>query len=36
MVDPDYLTNGHNEKAMELVDNYINKMEIKGIHKKIY
>jgi len=36
MVDPDFLTNGHNEKAMELVDNYINKLEIKGINKKIF
>jgi len=36
MVDPDYLTNGHNEKAMELVDNYINKLEIKGMHKKVF
>lgn len=36
MVDPDYLENGLNEQAMKLVDDYINKMEVKGIHKKIY
>jgi len=36
MVDPDYLKNGLNEKAMELVDNYINELELKGMHKKIF
>ena len=36
MVDPNYLTNGLNEKAMALVDDYINKLEIKGISKKIF
>lgn len=36
MVDPNYLTNGLVEKAMALVDDYINKLEIKGIHKKIF
>lgn len=36
MVDPNYLKNGLVEQAMELVDNYINKLEIKGIEKKIF
>lgn len=36
MVDPTYLTNGNVEKAMEHVDNYINKLEIKGIEKKVF
>jgi len=36
MVDPDYLTNGLVEKAMEQVDGEINKLNIKGISKKIY
>lgn len=36
MVDPDYLKNGLNEKAMEVVDDYINKLELKGISKKIF
>ena len=31
MVDEDYLTNCHVEKAFELVDSYIKKLEIKGI-----
>ena len=34
--DPEYFTNGHLEKAMEHVDNFINKLEIKGISKKLY
>ena len=33
MVDPEYLTNGLVEKAMELVDDYINKLDIKGLSK---
>jgi len=36
MVDPEYLTNGKVEEAIELVDKYINKMEIAGISRKIY
>lgn len=36
MVDPEYLTNGKLEEAIELVDKYINKIEIKGISRKIY
>lgn len=36
MVDPDYLTNGKVEQAMELVDDYINKLKIEGLSKKIY
>jgi len=36
MVDPDYLKNGLNEQAMECVDGYINKLEIKGLEKKIF
>lgn len=36
MVDPDYLTNGLVEQAMTLVDDYINKMDIQRIHKKIF
>jgi len=34
--DPEYFTNGNLEKAMEHIDAYINKLEIKGISKKIY
>jgi len=36
MVDPDYLTNGLNEKAMKVVDDYINKLDVAGIHKKVF
>ena len=36
MVDDEYLTNGKVEEAMELVDNYINKIGIKGLSKKIF
>ena len=36
MVDDTYLTNGLIEKAMELVDGYVNKLEIKGIHKQVF
>jgi acetylornithine deacetylase/succinyl-diaminopimelate desuccinylase-like protein len=36
MVDPDYLTNGLNEQAMAQVDGCIQKLEIKGMHKKIF
>ena len=36
LVDPDYLTNGLCEKAMACVDDYINKLEVKGLQKKIY
>lgn len=33
MVDPDYLTNGLLEKAIDLVDQYINKLDIKGLSR---
>jgi hypothetical protein len=33
MVDPDYLTNGLVQKAMEEVDQYINKLEVQNISK---
>ena len=36
MVDPEYLTNGLLEKAMDLVDNYINQLNIEGIKKTIF
>jgi len=36
MVDPEYLTNGKVEEAMELVDKYINQLGIKGLSKEIY
>lgn len=36
MVDPEYLTNGLVEKCMEHVDNNINQLEIKGLHKKVF
>ena len=36
MVDPDYLTNGLLEKAIDLVDKYISKLEIKGLSRHIY
>ena len=34
--DPEYLTNGLLEQAMELVDNYISKLEITGLSKQIF
>ena len=34
--DSDFLTNGKIEQAMELVDNYIKELNIKGISKKIF
>jgi acetylornithine deacetylase/succinyl-diaminopimelate desuccinylase-like protein len=36
MVDPDYLTNGLCEQSMELVDKYIHKLDIKGMHQKTF
>jgi acetylornithine deacetylase/succinyl-diaminopimelate desuccinylase-like protein len=36
MVDPDYLTNGLMEKAMDLTDQYVNKLGIKGIKRNEY
>lgn len=33
MVDPDYLTNGLVQKAIELVDSYIQKLSIKGLSR---
>jgi len=34
--DADYLTNGRNEQAMELVDNYINQLQIEGLSKQVF
>jgi len=36
MVDSEYLTNGKLEQAIDLVDSYVNKLEIAGISRKIY
>lgn len=36
MVDAEYLKNGKMELAMDLVDNYINKLNLRGMSKKIY
>ena len=36
MVDPTYLTNGLVEKSMELVDDYINKIGVQNMTKKIF
>jgi acetylornithine deacetylase/succinyl-diaminopimelate desuccinylase-like protein len=36
MVDPDYLTNGLVQKAAEVVDQWINKLEIKGLSKQTF
>jgi len=36
MVDNEYLQNGLVEKSMECVDEYINKLEVKGISKQIF
>ena len=36
MVDPGYLTNGLVEKSMQLVDDYVNKLDIKGLSRKVY
>ena len=36
MVDSEYLTNGLLEQAMDHVDTYINKLEIKGLKKHIF
>lgn len=36
MVDDTFLTNGLIEKCMELVDGYVNKLELEGISKKIF
>ena len=36
MVDPDYLTNGLNEKAIDLVDQYIQKIGVKGLSRHIF
>jgi hypothetical protein len=36
MVDPEYLKNGLVEKAIELVDDYVQKLEIKGLERKIF
>jgi hypothetical protein len=33
MVDSNYLTNGLVEKCIALVDDYVNKLEIVGIHR---
>jgi nitroimidazol reductase NimA-like FMN-containing flavoprotein (pyridoxamine 5'-phosphate oxidase superfamily) len=36
MVDTTYRTNGLLEKAIELVDQYVQKLEIKGLERKIF
>lgn len=36
MVDTTYRTNGLLERAIDLVDQYINKLDIKGIERKIF
>jgi len=36
MVDPEYQENGLCEQAMKLVDDYINKLEIKGMTKTVF
>jgi acetylornithine deacetylase/succinyl-diaminopimelate desuccinylase-like protein len=36
MVDPDYLKNGLVEQAIQLVDDYINKLEVRGLSRKIF
>jgi acetylornithine deacetylase/succinyl-diaminopimelate desuccinylase-like protein len=36
MVDPEYLTNGKMEEAIDLVDKYINNLKIVGIERKVY
>lgn len=36
MVDPTYLENGELEKCMKLVDDYINKLGVKGVSKEIF
>ena len=36
MVDENYLTNGLIEQAIQLVDDYINKLEIKGLSRKVF
>jgi len=35
-VDPEFYTNGLTEKAIELVDKYINELEIKGINRHTF
>lgn len=34
-VDPDFFSNGLNEKAIELVDQYVKSLEIEGISREI-
>ena len=36
MVDENYTTNGLLERAMDLVDSYVKKLEIKGIERKVF
>ena len=36
MVDTTYRTNGLLEKAIDLVDQYVNKLEIKGVERKVF
>jgi len=36
LVDAEYKTNGLLEKAIDLVDDYVNKLEIKGISREIF
>jgi hypothetical protein len=36
MVDPEYLTNGLLDKAIDLVDGYINQLNIQGLKRTIF
>ena len=36
MCDPNYTTNGLFQQAVELVDNYIQKLEIVGLERRIF
>ena len=36
LVDPNYKTNGLLERAIDLVDTYVSKLDIKGIERKIF
>lgn len=36
LYDPEYQTNGLIEQAMDLVDSYVNRLEIVGLEKRIF
>ena len=36
MVDPNYLVNGLIQQAIKLVDDYVNKLEIVGLHRSVF